>query len=170
MKTKITAIAITLALLTSACQPQDQYSQRSGVGGTGFNKQQVGTVLGGVGGGILGNQLGKGKGNTAATIGGTVLGAMLGNSMGKSLDNADAAYAQDTAQYAFENGRTGVSSSWTNPDSGNRGTITPTRTYQNSYGANCREFSQSVNVGGQTQRGYGTACRQSDGSWQIVNN
>jgi hypothetical protein len=34
--------------------------------------------------------------------------------------------------------------------------------------AECREFQQTITVGGQTQEAYGTACRQSDGSWKIV--
>lgn len=33
---------------------------------------------------------------------------------------------------------------------------------------NCREFQQTVTVGGQPQQGYGTTCQQPDGSWQIV--
>ncbi len=32
----------------------------------------------------------------------------------------------------------------------------------------CREYSQSVTIGGQQQRSYGTACMQPDGSWQVV--
>lgn len=38
-------------------------------------------------------------------------------------------------------------------------------TYQQPY---CREFNQVVTVGGQLQPGYGRACYQPDGSWQIV--
>lgn len=38
-------------------------------------------------------------------------------------------------------------------------------TYQEPY---CREFTKVVNVGGQAQSAYGQACRQPDGSWQIV--
>lgn len=32
----------------------------------------------------------------------------------------------------------------------------------------CREYTQTVQVGGVRQQGYGTACMQPDGSWQIV--
>jgi hypothetical protein len=34
----------------------------------------------------------------------------------------------------------------------------------------CREFQQSVTIGGVTQQGYGTACLQPDGSWEIQPN
>lgn len=32
----------------------------------------------------------------------------------------------------------------------------------------CREFTKVVTIGGQAQSAYGQACRQPDGSWQIV--
>lgn len=32
----------------------------------------------------------------------------------------------------------------------------------------CREFTQTVYIGGKPQQGYGTACMASDGSWDIV--
>jgi surface antigen len=32
----------------------------------------------------------------------------------------------------------------------------------------CREFVQDISVGGRTERGWGIACRQDDGSWQVV--
>lgn len=32
---------------------------------------------------------------------------------------------------------------------------------------NCREFQNTVVVGGKPQQAYGTTCQQADGSWQI---
>ena len=51
-----------------------------------------------------------------------------------------------------------------------QGTYTPTNTYQTTTGQYCREFQQTITVGGQTEDAYGTACRQEDGTWQIVSN
>jgi hypothetical protein len=34
----------------------------------------------------------------------------------------------------------------------------------------CREFTQTVTIGNKTQQGWGTACLQPDGSWQIQPN
>ena len=59
---------------------------------------------------------------------------------------------------------------WVNPDSGNSGSYTPTKTYQVDSGQYCREFQQTITVGGQTEDAYGTACREPDGSWRIVGN
>lgn len=32
----------------------------------------------------------------------------------------------------------------------------------------CREFTQTFSIGNKTEKGYGTACLQPDGSWKIV--
>lgn len=164
---KTVALVSASALILSAC---DQSANRGGAfgGGQGFNKQEVGTVLGGIGGAVAGAQFGKGDGKLAMTALGALLGAGIGNSVGASLDKADIAYNNRTAQKAFETAQAGQTLPWNNPQSGNSGAITPAAPYKNDSGQYCREFTQKITVGGKTQNGYGTACRQPDGSWQIV--
>lgn len=53
-------------------------------------------------------------------------------------------------------------------DNGASGTVTPVRDGTSSDGRYCREFRQSVTIGGRSEQAYGTACRQPDGSWQVV--
>jgi surface antigen len=101
--------------------------------------------------------------------GGTLAGAWIGNKVGTSLDNADKAAMRQSSQYALEATKTGHTSNWTNPDSGNSGTVTPTKTYQTAEGEYCREYQQTVTVAGKTQEAYGKACRQPDGSWKVRN-
>ena len=48
------------------------------------------------------------------------------------------------------------------------GTVTPQPAYQTAEGTYCREYQTTVTVGGQTESAYGTACRQPDGSWRVV--
>jgi hypothetical protein len=48
------------------------------------------------------------------------------------------------------------------------GYVTPTRDGTSSAGRYCREFQHEVTVGGRKEQGYGTACRQSDGSWEVI--
>ena len=131
-------------------------------------KQTVGGLLGAGTGALIGSQFGSGSGALAATAIGALGGAYLGSEMGRSLDRADQMYMARTTQDTLETAPVGRSSSWQNPDSGNSGTITPTRTFVSQTGQNCREFQQSIMVGGKMENGYGTACRQSDGSWKIV--
>lgn len=132
------------------------------------DKQTAGTLLGAGGGALLGNQFGHGTGNVIATAAGAVIGGWLGNEIGASLDNADRAELQ-RAQYSAYNAPVGETITWNNPESGNSGTFTPVRDGRSSSGAYCREFQQTVNVGGRRQQAYGTACREPDGDWRIVN-
>ncbi|MEJ2199490.1 MAG: RT0821/Lpp0805 family surface protein [Desulfuromonadaceae bacterium] len=131
-------------------------------------KEGAGTLLGAGSGALLGAQIGDGTGRIVAVAIGTLAGAILGQEIGKSLDRADQLIMQRNAQYALEYTRTNQATTWRNPDSGNYGTITPIETYQTTQGQYCREYSQTVTIGGQPQRAYGTACRQPDGSWLIV--
>jgi len=125
-----------------------------------FN-EQAGMVIGGALGGLLGNQVGGGSGRTAAIIVGTLAGAAIGGRVGQSMDDTD---RMKTA-LSLENVRTGVNSSWRNPDTGNQYTVTPTRTYDTGSGP-CREYTVDAIVDGRSQKVHGTACRQSDGSWR----
>jgi hypothetical protein len=43
-----------------------------------------------------------------------------------------------------------------------------TREGTSTSGRYCREFQQNVRVGGRTEQAYGTACRNPDGSWQVI--
>jgi surface antigen len=139
------------------------------VGCEGYGpKQTGGTLIGGAAGGLIGSQFGGGSGALAATAIGALVGALAGSEVGKSLDRADRQYAAQTTQTALEKAPSGTVSTWSNPDSGHSGTVTPVRTYQASSGQYCREYQQTVVVGGKSQSAYGTACRQPDGSWKIV--
>lgn len=84
------------------------------------------------------------------------------------LQGAEQQAMADTLQYALENNPTDQSSAWVNPDTGRSGTTVPIRTYQDSSGQPCREFISTIIIGGREEQGYGTACRQPDGSWQLV--
>ena len=136
----------------------------------GVQKEELGALFGGAAGAVVGAQFGDGKGQLAAVAAGALLGALAGSEIGKSLDRADQLYMQQTAQRSLETSPAGTTSSWENPDTGHAGTVTPTRTYQRDGGDYCREFQQTVTVGGNIEKAYGTACRQEDGTWMIVSN
>ncbi|MDH3602924.1 MAG: RT0821/Lpp0805 family surface protein [Candidatus Tectomicrobia bacterium] len=129
-------------------------------------KATVGGLGGAAAGGLLGAVLGGGGEGIAA---GAILGGLLGSAVGDRLDAADRQYASQTAYRALETAPSGTSLPWRNPDSGHSGRVTPTRTYQTARGTYCREYQQTVMVGGRSQQAYGTACRQPDGSWKITN-
>lgn len=127
------------------------------------SSEVVGGVLGGAVGGVAGAQFGKGKGKTAATIGGAIVGVLVGASVGRSMDEVDQncvgrilEHAPDRQQIHWGNGR------------GEDYAVVPLRTYQTD-GMYCREYQTAATIGGRVQHVYGTACRQPDGAWKIVN-
>ncbi len=167
-----TAILTVLTVL-AACNSQDTAynASRGGVAeGAGVSKADIGTAAGALAGGVAGYQFGGGSGKAIATVAGTLLGGALGRSIGGSLDRGDMAYYNQTSQRALETGQPGQALPWNNPQSGNYGTVTPQQYYQASNGQYCREYNQTITVGGRTEQGHGTACRQPDGTWQIVSN
>ena len=107
-------------------------------------------------------------GGATGIAAGVLLGGLVGGATGSMLDDQDKRTAAATTQQALEDKPSGATTTWKNPDSGNSGSVTPVRTYQSASGQYCREYEQTVTIGGKPQKSYGTACRQPDGSWQIV--
>ena len=149
---KVLIPALTLVLITGA------------LGGCA-TREESGALTGAIVGGLLGSQIGEGHGKDLATAAGFLAGAAIGASIGRNMDRNDALRAQQV----LENNRTGDPSAWDNPDTGAHIAMKPTRTYRTARGQYCREFQTDIDVGGKQERGYGTACRQPDGSWRIVN-
>ena len=140
--------------------------------GCQMNKQTSGGLLGAGLGAWGGSKIGGGKGQLAAVAGGAILGLFVGSSIGQSLDRIDQMSASRTMQTALERAPVGRAVSWQNPDRRRQtyGSVTPTRTYQHHRTRRyCREYQQEITIGGRTERAYGKACRQPDGSWKIVN-
>ncbi len=158
-KSKTAKIALILAgvLTISACEPG--------------SKEGFGTLLGAIGGAAIGSALGdNGDGTTQffAVAAGTIAGAAIGSSIGRSLDEADRIAMERNRQVALETYPSGQTATWYNPDTGNSGSYQPQPAYQNKTGAYCREYQQTITVGGKTEDAYGKACRQPDGTWKIV--
>ncbi len=128
-------------------------------------KTQIGAATGAAAGGLLAGAAG---GGAEGILAGVLIGGLVGGAFGNALDNADREYAGRNAYQALEYQRSGNTSGWHNPDSGHSGEFTPTRTYETAGGSYCREYTQTITVGGRSQQGYGTACRQPDGSWRVV--
>ena len=154
MKFKLIAALLATAMSVSACE-------------SGREKETVGTVLGGIGGAVLGSQVGGGSGRLIATAVGTLAGAFIGNQIGSGLDKVDQQKMVSAEQKA-QTAPIGETISWNNPDTGNRGSVTPVRDGTASNGQYCREYQHKVIIDGEEKSAYGTACRQPDGSWKIV--
>ena len=163
MRKLVTAIALVATL--GACSQTGSTQP----GQFGMNNTTGGTLLGAGLGGLLGSQFGGGSGKALMTVGGVLAGGLIGHSIGTQLDRNDQLAMSRTTQTALETGQPQQPLPWRNADSGHSGAVIPGPYYQAAGGQYCREFQQTITVGGETQQGYGRACRQPDGSWKIVN-
>ena len=154
MNVKWIAPVVIIGLAVSACTP-------------GREKEEAGTLVGAGAGAAIGSLIGHGGGNVAAIAIGGLPGGYAGNRIGAQLDERDQLAAAQAGQQALA-APMGQTITWNNPDSGHSGTVTPVRDGTDSTGAYCREYQQTIVVGGQTQQAYGTACRQPNGDWKIV--
>ena len=134
----------------------------------GASHRNSAALLGGILGAVAGSQVGSGSGKLVAVGVGTVLGVLIGSDARAAMDARDSAYATGSFGHAMDSAPTCTTISWNNQQTGNYGSVTPTNTYEPEPGRYCREFLQQVSIGGKLQDAYGTACRQPDGSWEIV--
>jgi surface antigen len=144
------ACVAALGVATASCSPT------TGPG------EGIGTLAGAAGGALIGSTIGGGAGKVAAVAAGTLLGGFLGNRVGASID-------QQSQQRAFEAQQAAISQGQrTNWNSGTAsGYVEPGPVYTGSSGT-CRRYTHTIYVNGKPQAGTGTACRNPDGTWQIV--
>ncbi len=121
------------------------------------SRETIGTGTGAVVGGVIGSQVGD---DTTGTLIGGVLGAVLGSEVGKRLDARD----EENAVQALESNDT---VSWTDSDTGEQYTVDPTDTFRRD-GRVCRNYTTTVRIEGEPQQATGTACKKSDGTWEVL--
>lgn len=135
---------------------------------TGCTNEEMGALFGATAGALIGSQIGSGHEGTMAAIAGLSLaGAYIGAEIGEDIDDRDRAYMQRRTQYTLERGPSGQPSNWNNPDTGSYGTVTPAPAYIQE-GLYCRPYTQTITTDDGTRTTRGTACRQKDGTWLIV--
>jgi surface antigen len=147
--------AVLIALFTSL----------SLVGCDSMTNQDVGTLSGAALGGLIGSRFGGGTGQLVAVGAGALAGAYIGGSIGRSMDMADRARMNS----AFENNAVGQPAYWQNAQTGASYDVVPVRNVSYEGNRYCREYRSAAYIGGKKQQIYGTACRQRDGSWQVMN-
>lgn len=153
MKVRLIAAAIAAVFTLGAC------------GNLPFSKQDQGMVVGGVMGGVVGSTVGGGSGRVLATIAGVLIGGYIGREVGGHMDREDRErHDRAVAETIAGGGR----HTWRNPHTHRHGGAVVVREHRSHQGY-CREYREWVVINGREVPAYGTACRQPDGSWKIVN-
>lgn len=143
---RIGIVMIVAVFLLSSCGGQ-------------LTKGQAGAGIGAAGGAVVGQAIGH---STEATLIGMAVGTMLGYIVGNEMDK----YDRQQLNQVYESAPSGQSSSWQNPDSGNRYVVTPQPAVQSSRGP-CRRAEIKAVIDGQPQTTYSTACRDDYGQWVL---
>lgn len=129
----------------------------------GPNKAGMGAAGGAATGAIIGQAIGH---NTEATLIGAVAGGLLGYIIGNEMDK----YDREQLNHVYERGVSGQSSAWRNPDNGNTYQVTPQPAFSNpSDNRPCRKAEIQSVIDGKRETVYTTACRDSNGHWQLQN-
>jgi surface antigen len=132
-------------------------------------KEVGGTAAGAIGGAVIGNAIGGSAGNRlAGTVIGAAVGGFFGNRIGAALDDEDKRRAYAAQMQALEAGPSGAPVAWRNPDSGRYGDVVPGPAYATN-GITCRSYTQTIYIDGNPQAARGTACRNPDRTWTVVN-
>jgi surface antigen len=84
-------------------------------------------------------------------------------------DFRDVGFLSTRVSEVLESEPTGSVIRWSNPETGNGGRITVTRTYFQPDGTPCREYTRTTETASGTQdRETGTGCRDADGRWALT--
>ena len=167
-----TVIVTALTAGIVACAPvADKRGAGSGDGSAspaGGRSDPLPVLDGGLGQYAMGGLLGGPNGDAGAVTGISVKGALLQGPFVTFLERDDIDRAYKTASHTLETQPSGQTRIWRNPRNGHWGTMTPSRTFLNAEGQYCREYRQTVTIGGQEHQAGGTACRSDDGVWRVV--
>jgi len=128
------------------------------------NKGQKGAGVGAAGGAIIGQAIGR---NTEATLIGAAVGGLLGYIVGNEMDK----YDRQRLNQTYESAPSGTPTTWHNPDNGNSYQVTPEPAYYppSQPQAPCRKAEILATIDGKTEKTYTTACRNSEGQWELQN-
>ncbi len=83
----------------------------------------------------------------------------------EDMTDSDVALAVAAMQNALETRPGGETVAWINDETGNQGAVTPQRTFITDRGVFCRDYNESIEVGGKSGVVENTACRTEAGRW-----
>ncbi|PWJ85312.1 surface antigen [Pseudaminobacter salicylatoxidans] len=131
---------------------------------TGFKGGQSGTATGVSLGTAAGSAAGSGNGKVASTIISAMGGGLVGGTIGAGLDDGERRKALEAEYRALEYTQSGQPVLWQGNQQGRSGQVVAAQPYRVGS-QDCRQYTQTVYINGQSRAARGTACRNPDGSW-----
>ncbi len=104
----------------------------------------------------------------SAAAGSSVLDVFAGREILANLHPADRSIASHSARNALENLEDNAIVGWASPITGGNGSITPLRTFKLAGFTACRDYQMTLTMAGRSETASGSACRGTDGAWQMV--
>jgi surface antigen len=128
-------------------------------------KEEQGQEIGSIIGGIVGSYIpGNSVGAQVLQNHGDLIGGMIGSAIGAALDEEDRKMLAQTTKAAFTSGKT---QTFSNRNTGVRGSARVTANRTNSDGRPCRTVKQEVKLkDGRSFSDDVNACRGPDGGWK----
>jgi surface antigen len=102
-------------------------------------------------------------GNSAAISG----GGLVGSDFGSALSATDRQVALNAEYKALEYGKPGEAIDWAGQDGTISGRVKAVQPYRVGS-QDCRQYGHEIALNGVTKASRGTACRNSDGSWNLL--
>ncbi len=128
------------------------------------NRAELGTTIGGLGGAAIGGQIGDKSHRSRNAIIGAFAGAVIGYIVGNEMDK----YDRQKLNQTFEKVPSNKKVEWVNPDTHNKYEVTPEPAYTSNDGRVCRDAYIQAVINGEYKQVKTTACRNDDGTWQII--
>lgn len=103
--------------------------------------------------------------STATALATTDLAGSIEPAAAKLLSDKERADASQAAFYALQFGRPGAPRTWSGATGSGQVTVGP---YVRVNNLDCRDFTHTVTVSGTKYARKGTACRELNGNWSVV--
>ena len=114
--------------------------------------------------GVVRNDAGAPSASAITALG----GGLIGGSIGRDLSSRDRRQALEAEYKALEYGQGGQVITWQSSRDINRGEVVAAQPYRVGS-QDCRQFVHTLYTGNASQTARGTACRNPDGSWSLLN-
>ena len=93
---------------------------------------------------------------------------LAASDLARQLDPVDRRQLNEALQRTLETAMSGHTNGWRNEFSRNAGTVVASPAFKNLAGQWCRHLVETITIARETRSGNGTACRNVDGTWDLV--